>query len=194
MSGWLLTMLPRMPKHWLGSAILAFSVVISAIAWGSGGWHRYWRELATSTFVQVGTGKTTVYDFFDPNCPYCAQSFETELPFVQSGKLTVRFIPVGALTPSSFGKAAAILESKDPAQALDTDLIGVLRYDTGGIEGVQPTPAVRRALDRNLALLQQTGADLVPDLVFRLPDGHVGLIRGAFPKMALDRLIRGQMP
>lgn len=183
-----------MPRGWLLRAGITVACMIPAISFAAGGWHQYWRELASSTFVQVGTGKTVVYDFFDPNCPYCAESFETEAKFINSGTLTVRFIPVGTLTPSSFGKAAAILESREPAQALAADFAGVLRDDTGGIEGVQPAPQVRRDLDRNLALLQQTGAGLVPDLVFRLPDGHVGLIRGSFPEVALVRLVHGQLP
>ncbi|MFA7657790.1 hypothetical protein [Acidithiobacillus thiooxidans] len=40
----------------------------------------------------------------------------------------------------------------------------------------------------------QTGNDNVPDLVFRLPDGHVGMIRGLFPVSALDAIVAGQMP
>lgn len=183
-----------MPRMSLLRAGITIACLIPAVAFASGGWHQYWRELGSSTYIQVGTGKTVVYDFFDPNCPYCAESFQTEAKFINAGKLTVRFIPVGTLTPSSFGKAAAILESRDPAQALSVDFSGVLRDDTGGIDGVSATPAVRQGLDRNLALLQQTGAGLVPDLVFRLPDGHVGLIRGAFPEVALSRLVDGQMP
>lgn len=135
-----------------------------------------------------------VYDFFDPNCPYCAEAFQRELPFIQSGKLTVRYIPVAILTPSSLGKAAAILESQKPAQALAMDFRGVLQNGSGGIRSISPSAPVRASFERNLQFLLQTGNDVVPDLVFRLPDGHVTMIRGLFPASALQSIVQGQMP
>lgn len=179
------------PKAVIFGVLLA---LFPALAFAAGGWDRFWQELSSSTYIQVGSGKEVVYEFFDPNCPYCGQAMETEAPFISSGKLTVRYIPVPALEASSMGKAAAILESQNPQAALVEDLRGALHTGAGGIAGVMPTQAVRASLERNLGLLRQTGMDIVPDLVFRLPDGHVGLIKGIFPDFALTRIIQGREP
>lgn len=188
------------PKNSLVLLACAFLIFFSETALASGGWHQYWKTLATSTNIQVGHGPVLVYDFFDPNCPYCAEAFRREIPFIQSGKLTVRYIPVAILTPSSLGKAAAILESPKPAQALATDLQGVMRDGSSGIRGITPSATVRAGIERNLQILLQTGNDIVPDLIFRLPDGHgladghVGMIRGLLPASALQSIVQGRMP
>ena len=119
---------------------------------------------------------------------------QRKLPFIQSGKHTVRYIPVAILTPSSLGKAAAILEAQKPAQALAVDFCGVLQNGSGGIHGITPSAPVRAGIERNLRFLLQTGNDVVPDLIFRLPDGHVSTIRGLFPVSALQAIVQGRMP
>ena len=182
------------PKNSLVLLACAFLIFFSETALASGGWDHYWKTLATSTNIQVGHGSVLVYDFFDPNCPYCAEAFQRELPFIQSGKLTVRYIPVAILTPSSLGKAAAILEAQKSAQALAVDFRGVLQNGSGGIHGIIPSAPVRAGIESNLQLLLQTGNDVVPDLIFRLPDGHVGMIRGLFPVSALQAIVQGRMP
>ncbi|PKY11858.1 hypothetical protein B1757_02550 [Acidithiobacillus marinus] len=190
-------------KHnpfFLVCAVLFGLIAIAEPAHASGGWHRFWKSLATTANIQIGTGPVVVYDFFDPNCPYCAEAFQRELPFIQSGKLTVRYIPVAILTPSSLGKAASILDSPRPGHALAVDFQGVLRDGSGGIRSMTPSAPVRAGIERNLQFLLQTGNDVVPDLVFRLPDGHgladghVGMIRGLFPASALQAIVQGRMP
>ncbi len=185
-------MLPKRSNFKL--AVLLAAVLFSGTAWASGGWHQFWNNLGTSTYIQIGNGKTVVYDFFDPNCVYCAEAFKRELPAIQSGQLTVRYVPVAILAASSLGKAAAILESHAPAHDLAVDFQGVMQNGSGGVRAITPSDQVRAGIGRNLQLLMQTGNDIVPDLVFRLPDGHVGMIRGLFPVSALDAIVAGQMP
>lgn len=106
----------------------------------------------------------------------------------------MRYIPVAILTPSSLGKAAAILEAQKPAQALAVDFCGVLQNGSGGIHGITPSAPVRAGIERNLRFLLQTGNDVVPDLIFRFPNGHVGTIHGLFPVSALQAIVQGRMP
>jgi len=175
--------------------VAALCSLAASNACASGGWHRFWGQLDHSAYIQLGNSKTVVYDFFDPKCPYCLDAFVKEMPFVNSGRIAVRFVPVGFLTPSSFGKAAFLLESPNPQAALFSDMRGVSRDDSGGVPALSsPSPGIRAALQHNQELLEQTGSDLVPDLVFRLPDGHVGMIRGDFPPYALQAISRGEMP
>ncbi|WP_372607143.1 hypothetical protein [Acidithiobacillus thiooxidans] len=118
------------------------AVLFSGTAWASGGWHQFWNNLGTSTYIQIGNGKTVVYDFFDPNCVYCAEAFKREPPAIQAGQLTVRYVPLAILAASSLGKAAAILESHAPAHALSIDFQGVCRMAPA--ECVPSYPATRR--------------------------------------------------
>ena len=157
-------------------------------------WVQYWRQLDHSAYVQVGHGPVVVYDFFDPNCSYCPAPYKLEQQFIQEGKLTVRYVPVGFLTPSSLGKSAAILEAPNPPTALAVDMEGVVQNGTGGVRAIDPDAAARVGLQYNRSMLIETGVDIVPDLVFRLPDGHVGMIKGVFPDSVLRDIVRGRMP
>ena len=64
------------------------------------------------------TAKSTVYVFTDPNCPFCKRLWKDAQPWVESGKVQLRHIPVGVLGQSSRKKAAYILAAKDKTQAL----------------------------------------------------------------------------
>ena len=46
------------------------------------------------TYIQDGHHGPIIYDFQDPNCPYCHVMYEHEAALIQAGKLTVRYVPV----------------------------------------------------------------------------------------------------
>lgn len=54
--------------------------------------------------------------FFDPDCPFCAHLWQSFHPWRQDFR--VRWVPVAYVRPSSLGRAAAILTSPHPGQAL----------------------------------------------------------------------------
>ena len=180
--------------RWRKALIASITLGVVPIAAFGSSWTQYWRTLDHAAYVQVGHGPVLVYDFFDPNCAYCLTPYKMEQSYIQSGKLTVRYIPVGFLTGSSFGKAAAILQARNPQWALAVDMRGIAESGTGGIAPAMPTPAARHGLQFNQALLERAGVDIVPDLVFRLPDGHVGMIKGVFPGYAMESIAAGRMP
>jgi thiol:disulfide interchange protein DsbG len=76
--------------------------------------------------------KKELWIVFDPNCIYCHKTFESLKKYVGDDILKVHIIQVGFLKPSSLGKAAAILSSKDPAAALTKD---ELKFNVSGEEG-----------------------------------------------------------
>jgi thiol:disulfide interchange protein DsbG len=59
-----------------------------------------------------------MYIIMDPNCSYCHLLYMDLNKYVKSGKLQIRWIPVGFLRPNSKGKSAAILAGKDNATNL----------------------------------------------------------------------------
>jgi thiol:disulfide interchange protein DsbG len=80
-----------------------------------------WDRLGQAHWLKDGRDDAarTVYVFTDPNCPYCTKLWSDARPWVDGGRVQLRHIVVGVLTPSSPGKAAALLGDKAPAAALD---------------------------------------------------------------------------
>ena len=79
-----------------------------------------WDQLAKSRWIADGQegAARVVYVFTDPNCPYCNKLWADARPWVDAGKVQLRHVMVGILTPTSAAKAAALLSEADPAAAL----------------------------------------------------------------------------
>jgi thiol:disulfide interchange protein DsbG len=79
-----------------------------------------WKQLEASRWIADGKpdAPRTVYMFTDPNCPYCNKFWSDARPWVDSGKVQIRHVLVGILTPTSEGKAAALLSDRNPSTAL----------------------------------------------------------------------------
>jgi thiol:disulfide interchange protein DsbG len=79
-----------------------------------------WKQLEASRWIADGKpdAPRTVYMFTDPNCPYCNKFWSDARPWVDSGKVQIRHVLVGILTPTSQGKAAALLADRNPSAAL----------------------------------------------------------------------------
>ena len=141
----------------------------------------------------VGEGKSPhiIYIFFDPNCPYCDKLYHEFRPWVEQNKVQLRWLPLGYLMTTSLGKAASILEAKDPAAALRTNETGFSRAN--GFGQITEDPLPRRETVRNIRanekLLLRSGRRLVPTMVFRLADGTPVLMRGAPEEMVLQQIM-----
>ena len=150
-------------------------------------------DIQQATWIRDGKSKHVIYVFFDPNCPYCHKLFDLLRPAVGRGEVELRWIPIGRLMASSIGKAAAMLEDKNPTEALYLNERG-FSQETGSFGGILEEPVPRddtlRRLEANRTLLQTTGAEAVPTMVFRTKDGKVEAVRGAPPAAALAKLIQ----
>lgn len=152
-----------------------------------------YRALAGATAITAGHGPRIVYDFFDPNCPYCHILYERLRGLIGPYHLTVHEIPVGYLTSSSVGKAAALLEAAHKRAALRA-MEAHYSWKTGGsIAPRPPSPAVRHELARNLKLdTRAAGFPLVPILVYQKTDGTIRIMNsGAPPVWALKQILAG---
>ena len=140
-----------------------------------------------ATWVEEGKSPHVVYIFFDPNCPYCHRVYLQTRDWIKHNAMELRWIPVGVLTATSPGKAAAILDAKDPLQAF---YYSENHYSGGGaISENLGTDETDKALKINTDLLQLAGYGAVPTLLFRARDGKAILIQGAPPANKL-KLIR----
>ncbi len=155
-----------------------------------------YRALKGAAGITVGHGPRVVYDLFDPNCPYCHMLYERLRRLVKPYRLTIHEIPVAYLTPTSTGKAAALLEAPDRRAALRAAQAHYSWKTGGSIAPRRPTAAVRRELAYNLKLdTRIVGFPLVPILVYQKTDGTIRVVNsGAPPTWALKQMLAGIKP
>lgn len=165
---------------------------------------RAWAELAHATWIADGrdSAPRKVYVFTDPNCPYCNKFWADARPWVDSGKVQLRHIMVGILTPTSAGKAAALLADKNPAAALNAYEQSHVSLnakvlssghpkplDDAGLKPVATIPgAVKGKLDANERLMASLGFQATPAILWRDSDGALRMKQGV-PASSLSEVL-----
>ncbi|MBU2763371.1 thioredoxin fold domain-containing protein [Acidithiobacillus caldus] len=176
-----------------GPALAATAAPLPPITQGS-----YWNVIGQRlTYIQEGTKGPVIYDFFDPNCPYCHGMYDEEQPLIRAGKLTVRYVPVAYLMPSSAPEAAAILQSPHRLSALrHFEVLAGKSFaaplTTAGPVGLprsKPTAQTLHALQVNMAVLQSTHSMGVPAILYRHKNGSTGLLPGMVSRGELLTLL-----
>jgi thiol:disulfide interchange protein DsbG len=163
-----------------------------------------WKQLEASSWIADGQASAprTVYVFTDPNCPYCNKFWADARPWVDSGKVVLRHIMVGILTPTSSSKAAALLADRNPAAALaaherghaaeNAKTLASGRPKPLGDSGVKPLDripaAIQAKLDANEKLMSEWGLQATPAVVWRDTAGTVQMRTGA-PEEALHDIL-----
>lgn len=146
--------------------------------------------LPEATWIAQGDGRRILYVFVDPNCPYCQLLYENLQPLIKPHGLQLRWVPVAILGPTSVGKAAAILEAKDPLAALDYNEKHYNREThQGGIAETIASAESESRLRRNADLLDRVGVPVVPTTVFRSTSGEALVIQGALSPTALRKIV-----
>jgi thiol:disulfide interchange protein DsbG len=141
-----------------------------------------------------------VYVFLDANCIYCAKFWADARPWVDSGKVQLRYLMVAVIAPTSAGKAATLLADPDPGRRLAaferSHAFGVARMLQGGphasMEDVSlaPTPVsddVARLLKANEGFMTALDLRGTPGLVFRGLDGRLAAV-GGIPAAGLESI------
>lgn len=163
-----------------------------------------WNKLESSHWIEDGRkgAPRTVYVFTDPNCPYCNKFWADARPWVDSGKVVLRHVMVGILTPTSAGKAAALLADKDPAAALAAYERGHMEHNGKSIAsgrarplgdaGLKPLNSIPAAVQAKLAanerLMASLGLQATPAMAWQDADGTVQMRTGA-PASALAQVL-----
>ncbi len=140
-----------------------------------------WQKAQKATWIAEGAEnpKSIVYVLFDPYCPYCHALWQAAQAYESAG-LQVRWIPVAYLHPDSAATAAAILESKDPAKALEKH---ESNFEDGGIgPTLDPKPKDLKAIEANTKMMQEIGAQGTPAVLYKA-NGKVKLVTG-MPKLS----------
>lgn len=154
-----------------------------------------WQRLGQAAWVEEGSShpQHLFYVVTDANCPYCNELWQKLQPFYGQG-LRVRYVMVGILSDSSPGKAAAILEARDPAKALDQDEAGYGKLPDdlgGGIRALaHPKPGTLAALKSDERLMYDLGGQGTPMLIYRDSKGTMHVIQSVPPEAALPGIVR----
>ena len=139
-------------------------------------------QLAHAAWFANGHGSKIIYEFFDPNCPYCNLLYHILLPRIAPNHLTVREVPVGYLTPTSMGKAAALLEAKNHLRAYIYNETHYSFMTGGGLVPVVPNARTRQEIDHNLKLVEAAvGYPIVPVLVYQKNNGKIVVMNAGVP-------------
>lgn len=162
----------------------------------------FWQLMGKKlTYIQEGHQGPVVYDFTDTNCPFCHLLYVTEARLIREGKLTVRYVPVAIIKPSSMPEAAAILQADNPVAALQkaedaiakgmkTGKPANLARATDAIGKASPkTIAAIKKIEANNVFLQEIGVDDLPDIIYLPKKGKLGLITGLISEKKLTELL-----
>ena len=148
-----------------------------------------WKQLEGATWIADGASNAprVVYTFTDPNCPYCNTFWNDARPWVQAGKVQLRHILVAILTPTSAGKAAALLSAPDAQAALT---LHEQQQRSGGIKPLAQIPGKTGAqLAANAGLMQQLGFAATPAILYRDAAGLLQSMKGAPSAQMLQTIL-----
>lgn len=147
-----------------------------------------WQQLESTRWVAEGAAKPTriIYSFTDANCGYCHLLSRVTRHYHDAG-LQVRHLMVDVIKASSTGKAAAILQAKEPAKALADN---ETRFREGGIApAAQIQDETRKTLTQNRKMMDRLGVSGTPAILYRDATGKVRLQRGMTDLDTLARVI-----
>lgn len=151
------------------------------------------KALRDTHWVAVGSRhpRHVLYAFTDPNCPYCHKLWLAMAPYYRQG-VQVRHVLVGIISATSPGKAAAILQARDPAAALGMNEAhwGERTDGGGGIAPLaDPSSANLLILATDQNLMQALGIPGTPALIYRDKRGVVHAVEGLPEKAELAEII-----
>lgn len=122
----------------------------------------------------------------DPNCVYCHLLYKQLKPLLDNGQVQIRWIPVAFRSPSSPGKAAAMLNAGANAAAVldqnEKDFND--QTEEGSISPLQPNPAVAsvtaafNSVAQNTQFFSKFGFQGTPTILYKKNDGTVVLVPG----------------
>ena len=153
------------------------------------------------TFIQEGSHGPIIYDFTDTNCPVCHLIYTTEARLISEGKLTVRYVPVAMIKPSSMPEAVAILQAKNPVEKLqdveqrigDSMKTGKPARLPRAIVAIglasQETIELTKKIETNDDFLQKIDVNELPDIIYMPKEGRLGLITGLISQKQFTTLL-----
>ena len=159
----------------------------------------HWVKLQHAGWVAQGAPRPEhlIYVIADANCSFCHDLWLSLQPLYRHG-LQVRYVLVGIIADDSPGKAAAIMEARDPAAALDRNERQWARLADdlgGGIPPLKaPRPATLAAIHANEELMHSLGVPGTPAIIYRSADHAVHVVQSVSDPGKLAALVSAATP
>lgn len=135
---------------------------------------RLMQDMLAANAASVGNGDAPLLNMVvDPNCPHCKATWKTVRDAVFAGKVQIRLIPIGNISPDSTRAAAVLLAVTDPLTAWDKWAAG---DKTALSENVQPAKVAQ--VNENRVLVDKWNITATPYLVYRGQNGKVKVVQG----------------
>ncbi len=136
---------------------------------------------------------TTVYVFFDPQCPHCGHLWNAAVPLQKKAKFV--WLPVGLINPTSSAQGATLLSAADPAQAMTAHETSLLAGSGGIGGGSGVTDEAKQSVTSNTKLFNNLGLEGVPfTIVKNARTGQLVTRGGSMETPALAQLIGVDAP
>ncbi|MBC8742044.1 thioredoxin fold domain-containing protein [Paraburkholderia sp. UCT31] len=114
----------------------------------------------------------------DPNCIFCHPTWKALQPYEAAG-LQVRWVPVAFQQASSAGKAAALLESRDPQAMLrHGESTNVEEKESIRIDPIPVSVAAEAKIDANGKLMADMGFSGTPTVLYKDASGAYVALQG----------------
>lgn len=164
----------------------------SSTAWESSKSLLY-RHLGHLHWIANYNGPKILYDFIDPNSRDSHRLFNQLQPLLRRNHVTVRQLIVGYLTPTSAGKAAAILQSANPQSVLNNGEALYKRHTGAAIIPISANPMTQYILHKNFQVLAVIEGNpwmrLAPLLIYKNQQGRVHVFQGTITPTRLQNII-----
>ncbi len=167
------------------TALLGGVAILCAAASVAGNWAplsaapsaELFNRLEHAQWISAGPKSSSriVYVFTDPNCPYCNELWKA-MKTARAPEVQVRYLLVAVIDEDSRAKDAAILQSPDPAAALEQH---ERNFDRGGIA---PQATLHSSTTATVSNNEQLMAALhivgTPGLVYKDEHGAIKVFSG----------------
>lgn len=149
-----------------------------------------WNRLDHLPWVAEGAShpRTIVYAMVDPNCVYCHHLWQWVKPLFKDG-LQMRYLFVAVLARSSLGKAARILQSRQPEIAYNTLEAHFVQGGLPPLPRKQIQPRTLEAIRDATLLFGWLGFQGTPGIIVHSPGAGLHLTSGVPPERDLPRLL-----
>lgn len=135
-----------------------------------------------------------VYMFDDTECPYCHLFWQQTRPWVAAGKVQIRHVLVGIITPQSPDEAAAILSAANPAEALRRHEESYQGEGKNKMDLSKITAEARQQVKTNERLMHQFGIRGTPAVYYQRADGSFGSVGGMPQGDMMAEVMGGSRP
>ncbi|MCK9195753.1 MAG: DsbC family protein [Syntrophales bacterium] len=116
--------------------------------------------------IKMGTGKTSIAVFTDPDCGYC-KKLHGELSKLKDVTVYIYLYPLASSNSEAKTKSAAIRCANDSLSAMNTVFLGKKPFKPAG----KPTAACMTIIEENIRFGKERGINATPTVI--LEDGRV---------------------